>query len=60
MKDLKQKLNEEQSKLLSILCHQKNYIYFLCINKMYLGSAKGYEKCKKNVQDCLDVKICMI
>ena len=29
--------------LLSILCHQKNIFFFLCMYKMYLISAEGYE-----------------
>ena len=30
-------------KLLSILCHQKKIIFFLCIYKTYLVSAEGYK-----------------
>ena len=33
----------KQSKLLSTLCHQKIYFFFLCMYKMYLISAEGYE-----------------
>ena len=29
--------------LLSILCHQKNIFFFLCMYKMYLISAEGYK-----------------
>ena len=31
IKDLKQKLNEKQSKLLSILCHQKIYFFLVYV-----------------------------
>ena len=35
---------------MSILCHQKNNIFFLCIYKMYLISAEGYKNAKVYVK----------
>ena len=36
----------KQSRLSRTLCHQKKFIFFLCMYKMYLISAEGYKKAK--------------
>ena len=37
---------KNNKKLLSILCHQKKFIFFLCMCKMVQISKKGFEKCE--------------
>ena len=43
IKDLKQKLNEKQSKIIEHFMSSKKFIFFLCMYKMYLISAEGYK-----------------
>ena len=45
-KNKKLKLNEKQSKLLNILCHQKKIIFFWCVYKMVDISAEIWNKAK--------------
>ena len=39
----------KQSKLLNTLCHQKKFIFFLCMYKMYWISAEGYENANVDI-----------
>ena len=42
---------KNSQKLLSILCHQKFFSFFLCTYKMVQISKKGYEKCEVEIID---------
>ena len=45
------KTKDLSEKLLSILCHQKEFIFFLCMYKMVQISKEEYEKCEVEIID---------
>ena len=40
-----------REKLLSILCHQKNFFFFLCMYKMIQINKDGYKNCEVEIID---------
>ena len=45
------KTKDLSEKLLSILCHQKEFIFFLCMYKMVQIRKEEYEKCEVEIID---------